>query len=499
MSQLANTDPCHETRANRRQFSTITPVNRFGLIRIQNHPQPVEPHPKREYKFSFFFDDDHDFLIFAYSGELDLSEYTSDWLIDHDLDLHFLRPIRNLVECVSGAMFETSRHHITFAIPPMRLRKRSPPALFVRDAHFGFRFPLGADDGDVELSCSNRDDILTLVRDWLDDLELDQQFLIPVRNVVEQMIEGIADNPRHEVVVLPSIDLYDEPRRIWSLARTQLTGRIEHNTPDGHQYAHEVFCSPRPARSTSTMRQISPGMFRDFNTGHFRQYVLHAMLMQFWGLLPARIVCVTLATCAQILHRYVEDCPCHSEDIGELEGLKLTLLKHLSQIIPCEDHLAPEKLHSRMRYLFEQLRCFLQTTGQSTEQVVRSARAEQQARRAAECVIRALDITSRNHSYAVGSWAWEQLLIPLSRPRLGVLEASFIGWPGNNRSNQDSRQGSRADEQAIHHTMDTTSTESSHWDALEEQATGNIEDPSTSRASHVMDGTSGKKRKTAFR
>lgn len=138
-----------------------------------------------------------------------------------------------------------------------------------------------------------------------------------------------------------------------------------------------------------------------------------------------------MTICARILHPYVEDCPCDDEDRLVFEGFQLAVLEQLNEIIPGIPGSSTQVPHDRVRYLFEQLKCFLQTTGLSVEKVARSLKTGGQAKRAAECMIQALDVTSGNHAVAVGIWAWESLLLPLSKPRVTNLHASFIGWPGN--------------------------------------------------------------------
>lgn len=252
-------------------------INHFDTIRIENKLNSNAAKLARQFQFGLCFDDDHDIFTLTYSGQPDISEAISEWLMDYDLDLHFLRPIRNFVECVSSAMFETSQHRLVtygagvqsaYDIPSIRLQRRPQQALFSNDASFTFQFVLGDDTDNIfELNCSNRDHIPDVVQEWLDDHELEQGFLKPVRNFVELAIEGVTENPRHEITILPRSHRWNVPSGKSPLP--SCPWRSERALKDGTSFTLDLFCFPRPPRSTTVMRMISQDRFGDFNNSHF--------------------------------------------------------------------------------------------------------------------------------------------------------------------------------------------------------------------------------------
>ena len=113
---------------------------------------------------------------------------------------------------MTASTSETVRHEISIHgggttsihnVPSARISLRKQQTLFVQDTYFKFAFAIGEEDGYLNLTCSNRDDISALVDDWLEDYEIEPEFFRPVRNPVEHVIEGITENPRHEVMIIP--------------------------------------------------------------------------------------------------------------------------------------------------------------------------------------------------------------------------------------------------------------------------------------------------------
>nr|POF02151.1 hypothetical protein CFP56_69066 [Quercus suber] len=120
----------------------------------------------------------------------------------------------------------------------------------------------------------------------------------------------------------------------------------------------------------------------------------------------------------------------HTQKRRRISAQRLSCSSRLPHATTVMRACTSQPLYGRVRCLVELLRCFFYAVGQSVEDLAKVLQ-ERRAQRVAKYIVRALDATSRNHSDAAGSWAWECLLILLSRPPLFDLHASCIDWPGN--------------------------------------------------------------------